>query len=94
MEEVKIECPFCKKKAVKALFFPSYLKPQVSRISSGSKTVYKRIPERYEIIGDCENCGAKKKKIIENIDGDRKKVDIKKKIENLKNLGLPLVFKS
>jgi len=61
-DEVFIECSFCKNKTIKALHFKSYLQAHTSRISSGAKTKYSRVPEKYEILSGCAECGKSKKR--------------------------------
>ncbi|MEM5871398.1 MAG: hypothetical protein QW051_00830, partial [Candidatus Aenigmatarchaeota archaeon] len=71
--EVIIACPFCGKEGVSAFYKPSYLQARTSRISSGAKTKYYRVPETYIIESDCPHCGAKKKGIQDFFDGKYKK---------------------
>lgn len=83
------ECPFCHKRAVKAFHKPSYLEHRTSRISAGSKTKYFRVPESYEIVSGCSNCGKSQKEIIDFLEG-KEKLSHEERIEKLKKRGLPL----
>jgi len=83
------ECPFCHKRTVKAFHKPSYLEHRTSRISAGSRTKYFRVPESYEIISGCSNCGKSKKEIINFLEG-REELSYEERIERLKKRGLPL----
>jgi len=87
----EVECPFCHKMGVKAFYKPSYLQARTSRISAGAKITYHRVPESYEIQGDCPHCGAKEKDIQKWYDGEyrEKKLSHKELVERIKKSGLP-----
>lgn len=58
-----IECPFCKKISVEALYYPPITKTKVSRTSAKSDRVFWKTKEKYEIISDCSNCGKSKREV-------------------------------
>jgi hypothetical protein len=86
-----IECPFCKKEAVKAIYYPPVLQMKKSRsAAAGTKTKFYHTKEKWEIISGCSNCGKSKEEIIKALKG--KEIDLKKKLEELKKQGLPTVI--
>jgi hypothetical protein len=87
------ECPFCHKRTVKAFHKPSYLEHRTSRISAGSKTKYFRVPESYDIVSGCSNCGKSKQDIIDFLAG-KEKLSYEERIDRLKKRGLPLRIKT
>lgn len=92
--ETEIECPFCKKGRLKVFHKEGYLQPKVSRISAGAKVTYHRVPDTYEVLEDCPACGKKKKEIELELEGrytDRDR--LKKRVEQLKNQGIPTRLK-
>ena len=91
--EVLIDCPFCGKKVIKALHFGSYLQAHVSRISSGAKTTYSRVPDKHKILSDCPECGKSKKDITDRLEGKTQRSH-EERIERLRQRGLPLVIES
>jgi len=91
--ETKLECPFCQKGKVKTFHKEGYLQAKTSRISAGAKTLHYRVSDRYEILEDCPNCGAKKKDIQDYYDGKyKKRLSHEERIKLWKKRGLPLVF--
>jgi len=90
MEKV-IECPFCHRNTIKAFYKPSFLQAKTSRISAGTKTVYYRAPETYEIKSGCSNCGRALKEVKEAYEGE-KKLSHEERIKLWKKSGLPLVI--
>jgi len=56
-----------------AFYKTRYPQAHTSRISAGAKTTYHRVPDTYEVLEDCPNCGAKKKDIQDYYDGKYKK---------------------
>ena len=91
----EVECPFCHKGRIGAFYRPSYLKASSSRsASAGSKVTYHREPEKYEISGGCDKCGAKKKDIQKWYDGtyEEKKLTHAERLERLRKSGLPTSF--
>jgi hypothetical protein len=86
-----VECPFCKKDAVKAIYYPPVLQMKKSRsAAAGTKTKFYHTKEGWEIISGCSNCGKSKEEIIKAL--KEKKIDLKKKLEELKRQGLPTVI--
>ena len=63
------QCPFCGKETVKVFHKPAHNEYKVSRGSGQRGGQYVRVPEKIEVISDCENCGASKNKIQRVIDG-------------------------
>ena len=65
--ETEIECPFCKKAKIRK---EGYYQAKVSRISVGAKTTYHWVPDTYEVLEDCPNCGKSKKEIQKALKGE------------------------
>ncbi len=86
--ESEIECPFCGKAKVRMFHKEGYLQPRVSRISAGAKTTYHRVPDTYEVLENCPNCGKTKKEIQKKLEGEEE-LDHKKVLERMKKQGLP-----
>lgn len=60
----KLECPFCKARALKVFHKEATFSTQRTRCRFGRSTSYVRSPERYEVlVGKCSNCGKNKKEI-------------------------------
>ena len=89
--QIKINCPNCNKKVIDAMHYPAYQGHTTSRISSGSKTQFYSVGERYEIMSDCKECGKTKKelRLIEKVG----KETHEERIGRLKNAGIPTQFK-
>ena len=68
--ETEIECPFCKKAKVRMFHKEGYYQARVSRISAGAKTTYHWVPDTYEVLEDCPNCGKSKKEIQKILEGE------------------------
>ena len=83
-----MQCPFCKQQAVQCFHRPAYSQAKTSRISGGSKITYTRIPETYEVCGNCPNCGKTKREIQNFFDG-KKEIPHEERIERLKKAGIP-----
>lgn len=92
LQHVNLECPFCKKKAVKAVYHPPILQAKTSRISAGAKTTFYRTREKYEIISGCSNCGKSKKEVSKALKEGGKR-DKRKRLEELRKQGFPVTIK-
>lgn len=90
VSRVEIECPFCGKTGVKALFKPSYLEHKTSRISEGAKTQYYRVPDSYEVMGGCPHCGKSEEDVKRAFEtGMTREVTHQERLERLRKAGLP-----
>lgn len=69
VEKTKITCPICGKNNVPALFYPSTIQIRSARGSGQSGKVTFRTKEKYEVLGNCPDCGQKKKTIQKVLDG-------------------------
>ena len=89
--ESEIECPFCHKGKIKMFHKEGHLQPSFSRISAKSAVKYHRVPDTYEVLEDCPNCGKTKKEIQKLLEGEKEitEEDRKKIIERMKKQGLP-----
>jgi tryptophanyl-tRNA synthetase len=86
-----VECPFCKKETAKAIYYPPVLQMKKSRsASAGTKTKFYHTKEKWEIISGCLNCGKSKEEIIKAL--KEKKIDLKKRLEELRKQGFSLVI--
>ena len=89
LQHVNLECPFCKKEAVKAVYHPPILQAKTSRISAGAKTTFYRTREKYEIISGCSSCGKSKKEVSKALKEGGKR-DYRKKLKELSKQGFPM----
>jgi predicted RNA-binding Zn-ribbon protein involved in translation (DUF1610 family) len=90
-----VECPFCGKLGVKAFHKPSHLEPKATHISAGSGTTYHRVPESYDIVGGCPNCGKTREQIERAFDtGMTREVPHEQRLRRLREAGLPTRTKS
>jgi len=48
---------------VKAFHKPTHLEPKTTHISAGSRTTYYRVPESYDILSGCPDCGESQRQI-------------------------------
>jgi hypothetical protein len=91
--EKELECPFCSVGKIKTFYKEGYKQAHTSRISGRQATRSFQRPETYEVLEDCQNCGAKRKDIQAFFDGKyQKKVSNEERIERLKKRELPLVL--
>ncbi len=75
---------------MKAHHKPSYLEHSTSRIAAGSKTKYYRVPDSYDVMGGCPNCGKSEKEIQQAFDtGITKTLSHAERLERLRRSGLP-----
>jgi len=89
VENVKIECPFCKKLMVEAIYIPSTLQTAVTRVSAKTSTKFYRTKEKYEIQSGCSNCSKSAKEIQKALAEGKKDPEKDKKIlKRLKEQGL------
>lgn len=93
--EMTMICPFCKKGEIKVFHKEGHLQPHFSRIAAKSAVTYHKVPDSYEVLENCPNCGKTKKDIEKNLEGDEEitKEDRKKIIERMKKQGLPTEIK-
>lgn len=88
--EAEIECPFCHKGKIRMFHKEGYLQGRTSRISAGAKTKVYKIPDTYEVLTDCPNCGKSKKEIQKALDtGITKELSHKERLERLQRAGIP-----
>ncbi|MBU5689849.1 MAG: hypothetical protein QXM68_03035 [Candidatus Aenigmatarchaeota archaeon] len=88
-ENIILECPFCHKKTVNVIYYPSILQASTSRAAGRTVTKYYKTKEKYEVLSDCSNCGKKIKEIQKALEGEKKDPDKEKEIiERLKKQGL------
>ena len=72
-----------------------FLQARVSRISAGAKTKFYRIPDYYEVMGNCPNCGKTKKEIQKALDtGKTHDTPHEERLKRIKESGLPTVIES
>ena len=94
-EIVYLECPFCHKNGVEAMYHPMSVSANVSRSAVAKSTRFYKVPEKYEVLNGCKLCGKTKaeinKAIKEGIPDDKEKQ--KKRLEELKKLGFSGVFR-
>jgi len=64
-----VECPFCKKETVKAIYYPPVLQMKKSRsAATGTKTKFYHTKEKLEIISGCSNCGKSQEEIVKALE--------------------------
>jgi hypothetical protein len=87
-DQVKLNCPFCGKSTIDAIFYPSMLETRTAYGASrrGAITYYTK--EKYEIQSGCSNCGKSQKEVQKALKEGKKEPDKEKKIlERLKEQG-------
>ena len=92
IENVLLECPFCRKKTISAVHYPSILQTKTSHAAGRSVTKYYYTKDKYEIASGCSNCGRSKKEIrrVMNEGGPGRKEKQKKRLEELRKQGFPM----
>jgi len=93
--ETEIECPFCKKVKIRMFHKEGYLQAKTSRISAGAMITYHRVPDTYDVLEDCHNCGKTKKEIQKALEGEIPTKQISHEcLKRLKETGLPTKIKT
>ena len=88
-EKMKLECPFCGKLVVDAIYSPSMLQTATSRSSAKTITKFYKTKEKYEVQSSCPNCGKSAKEIQKVLEEGKKDPKKDKKIlKRLKEQGL------
>ena len=76
---------------MKAVYYPPVLQTRKSRsAAAGTKTKFYHTKEKWEIVSGCSNCGKSKEEVVGAL--KEKKVDWKKRLEELKKQGFPSVI--
>ena len=83
-----LECPFCHKEGVEAMYHPASIAAHTSRSAVAKATRFHKVPEKYEVLNDCKFCGKTKKEIIKAMkDGvPQDKERMKKRREELRKM--------
>lgn len=88
-----VKCPFCGKEGVRAFVKPSYRQARTSRISSGARTTYHRVPESITYTGSCPNCGKTAREMqAATRTGVTRRETHEEKLARLQKAGLPMVI--
>ena len=88
LEIIKINCPFCGKDTISAVYIPPMTEAHTTRTSAGSKTKFYQTEEKYEIQSGCSNCGKSQKEVERALKDSNSDVEKEKKImERLKQQG-------
>ena len=88
-ENITIECPFCHKKTIKAIYYPPVLQTTTSHAAGRAVTKYYYTKEKYEILSGCSNCGKSLKEVKRALrEGKKSKEKEKRIIERLKAEGI------
>jgi len=86
-----IKCPCCGKSTIKVFRRPSRLDDKTTHISAGSKTIYYRVPESYEILSGCSACGRSRKEVQKAFDtGVTTELSHEERLKRLREAGLAL----
>ena len=89
VENVILNCPFCGKNTVSAIYIPPITEAHTSRTSAGAKTKFYQTKEKYEIQSGCSNCGKSQKEVEKALKEGISDVEKEKKIfERLKAQGI------
>ncbi|MCX6821813.1 MAG: hypothetical protein NTW30_03470 [Candidatus Aenigmarchaeota archaeon] len=89
VDNVILECPFCSKKTISAVYIPPMTDAHTTRTSAGAKTKFYQTKEKYEIQSGCSNCGKSQKEVQKALKEGISDVDKEKKIfERLKAQGI------
>lgn len=95
VENLILECPFCKSKVIMVTFSPSFFQAKVSRTSSKTSTKFYKTKEKYEVQANCPNCGKSAKEIEKAFnEGVKDPEKTKKKLKELEKLGLPTIIET
>jgi hypothetical protein len=90
VDNVILECPFCGKQTINAIYIPSMAEAHTTRTSAGAKTKFYQTKEKYEIQSGCSNCGKSQKEVENALKEGESDVDKEKRIlERLKKQGFP-----
>ena len=88
-DQVKLNCPFCGKSTIDAIFYPPILETKTAYGASRRGTITYYTKEKYEIQSGCSNCGKSQKEIEKALKEGISDVEKEKKIfERLKAQGL------
>jgi len=88
--QIELECPFCNKGRVKVFHKEGYLQGRKSHIAAGNKVKFYKMPDIYDVLEDCPNCGKKAKEIQRAYEtGITKEPSHKERLERLGKAGLP-----
>jgi len=90
IEYVKLNCPFCNKKTISAIYFPPVIQSMTTRSAgAGKSTKFFKTKEKYEINSGCSNCGKSQKDVEKALKEGKKDTEKEKRIlERLKKQGL------
>ena len=76
---------------MKAVYYPPVLQMRKSRsAAAGTKTRFYHTKGKFEIISGCSRCGRSKEEVVKAL--KEKRIDWKKRLEDLKKQGLPSVI--
>lgn len=87
----ELDCPFCKKAKIKATHKEGYIQSKASSISAGKKYTKHKVGEKWEILEDCPECGAKKNVIQDMYDGKSRPETKEERLKRLKAAGIPTI---
>jgi len=90
-EETVMDCPFCQKGKIKVFHKEGYFQARTSRISNKSSTKQYYVPDQYDILEGCPECGKTKKQIQDECNG-KTVISHEERLERLRKRGLPLVL--
>ncbi len=91
-KEAIVYCPFCDKRGIKIRYSPSRIERKTCRGSGMNKTMAIYTAEKYFVLNDCPECGAKAGKIQKFLNrGEKENTPPKREdvIRRLKESGLP-----
>ncbi|MFC1560870.1 hypothetical protein ACFL4V_00165 [Candidatus Latescibacterota bacterium] len=90
-----IKCPFCGAETIKVFRRPPRLEHNTSSISAGKKTTYYRVPESYEYLSGCSECGKTKNQVKKAYEtGVTKEHSHDDRLKRLREAGLPTTIKN
>ena len=96
-QKVKEMCPFCEQEVLEIIWWPSHTAAHKSQsAAAGSKVTWSKKAEGHVLISEkCPNCGKTKEEIEKawKEGFTNRKVDYKKRIEELKKLGFSGVIR-
>jgi len=88
--QIEFKCPFCKKGIVMVFHKEGYLQGRKSHIAAGDKIKFYKMPDIYEVLEDCPNCGKTAKEMQKAYEsGVTREPTHEERLERMRKAGLP-----
>jgi hypothetical protein len=87
---IELECPFCRNAKVQVFHKEDYVQARRSHIAAGDSFTFCNMPDTYEVLEDCPNCGKKAKEIQEVYErGITRQLTHQERLERMKRASFP-----